>query len=125
MKFKTLFLLVLVQLALNCSSFHLEAAPAIFIPGESGRVIPIYISGFNGEADKTLRFDLEVAGCSIVSQDSAQYLVGGSNNGNVQGRLTDPHNNSTLLSKSYSGASVRRQAHAFADDIVLKITGKN
>ena len=53
---------------------------------------------------------------------SAQYLISGSNNGNVQGRLTDPHNKATLLSKAYSGASARRQAHAFADDVVQAIT---
>jgi len=29
-----------------------------------------------------------------------------------------------ILSRSYNGASVRRQAHAFADDIVLATTGK-
>ena len=31
---------------------------------------------------------------------------------------------STLLARSYTGASLRRQAHAFANDIVLAITGK-
>jgi TolB protein len=31
----------------------------------------------------------------------------------------------TLLSRSYTGASLRRQAHAFADDIVQAITRKN
>jgi TolB protein len=31
---------------------------------------------------------------------------------------------STVLSRSYTGASLRRQAHAFADDIVQAITGK-
>jgi TolB protein len=29
-----------------------------------------------------------------------------------------------ILSRSYNGASTRRQAHAFADDIVMAITGK-
>ena len=29
-----------------------------------------------------------------------------------------------MFSRSYNGASLRRQAHAFADDIVLAITGK-
>jgi TolB protein len=99
-------------------------APAIIVSGDPGKLIPISISGFTGEVDKALRFDLEIAGCSIVSAATAQYLISGSNNGNVQGRLNDPHSKSTLLSKAYSGASVRRQAHAFADDIIQAIAGR-
>ncbi len=37
---------------------------------------------------------------------------------------TDRFAKSTILSRSYTGASLRRQAHAFADDIVEAITGK-
>jgi len=118
--FATIFRLVACFLA--CPAL----ADKIFVPGESGegKLIPISISGFTGEVDETLKFDLEIAGFSNVGSEAAQYLVSGSNNGNVQGRLTDPHNRSTLLSKAYSGASLRRQTHAFADDIVLAITGK-
>jgi TolB protein len=86
--------------------------------------IPVSLSGFSGEVNEVLRFDLYVMGFSFVGPDAAQYLVNGSNNGNVQGRLVDPHNQSTKFSKAYSGASARRQAHAFADDIVYAITGK-
>jgi TolB protein len=95
------------------------------IPGQT-KPIPVSISGFTGEAEQVLKFDLYVVGFTFTEPAEAQFLISGSNNGNVQGRVTDPHNKSTptLLSKAYSGASVRRQTHALADDIVFAITGK-
>ncbi len=74
------------------------------------------MSGITGEAATTLHFDLYVQGFAFTNAEAAQYLIYGSNNGNLQARVTDPHNKSTLVSKAYSGASLRRQAHAFADD---------
>ncbi len=71
-----------------------------------------------------MKFDLYVQGFSFVGPDAAQYLISGSNAGNVQGRVTDRFAKSSLLARSYTGASLRREAHAFADDIVLAITGK-
>ncbi len=38
--------------------------------------------------------------------------------------MTDKFAKKVILSRSYNGASLRRQAHAFADDIVFAITGK-
>ena len=86
--------------------------------------IPISLSGFSGEVDKVLRFDLEVAGCEIVSGDAAQYGVSGNNNGQVTGELADLVTKKTLLNNRYSGASLRLQAHNFADDVIEKITGQ-
>jgi TolB protein len=68
-----------------------------------------------------LEFDLYVQGFAVTNASAAQYLLSGSNNGNLQGRAVDPHNKSTLVSKAYSGASLRRQVHAFADDFVNAI----
>jgi TolB protein len=84
---------------------------------------PILVSleGFNGEVLDTLKFDLYVQGFSFVSPDAAQYLISGSNAGNVQGRITDRFSKNSLLARSYTGASLRREAHAFADDIVFAI----
>jgi len=65
-----------------------------------------------------LRYDLYVQGFNFTNSENAQYLINGSNNGNLQGRVTDNYNKSTLVSKVYSGASLRRQAHAFANDFV-------
>ena len=90
-----------------------------------GRVkpIPISISGFSGEVASVLNFDLEVMGFKPTGPDEAQYLLSGSNTGNVQGQLTDRFGKASLLSTVYSGASARAQAHRLADDVVLKITG--
>src|SRR5262249_28820979 len=44
--------------------------------------------------------------------------ISGSNNGNLQGRVTGKISKASIVSKAYSGASLRRQAHAFADDFV-------
>jgi TolB protein len=86
--------------------------------------IPISLDGFSGEVADVLKFDLYVQGFSFVPPEAAQYQISGSNDGNVVGRVADKFARSTLLSRSYTGASLRRQAHAFADDIVFAITGK-
>lgn len=86
--------------------------------------VPIALSGFSGEVDATLRFDLEVAGFKIVGPSEAQCILTGSNAGNVQGALAVGSAKTTVFSKAYSVASLRRQAHALSDDVVLAITGK-
>ena len=87
--------------------------------------VPISLEGFTGEAADVLKFDLYVQGFTFVAPDAAQYQISGISAGNVQGRLTDRIARTTLVSRSYTGASLRRQAHAFADDIVLAVTHKN
>jgi TolB protein len=86
--------------------------------------IPVSLDGFNREVTEVLEFDLYVQGFSFVAPAAAQYQISGSNNGNVQGRVVDLISKQTKLSRSYTGASLRRQAHTFADDIVQAITGK-
>ncbi len=83
--------------------------------------IPVSLDGFTSEVAEVLKFDLYVQGYSFVSPDAAQYLISGSNASNVQGRVTDRFSKSSLLARSYTGASLRREAHAFADDIVFAI----
>src|SRR5438034_2547943 len=87
---------------------------------EPGNTKPILVSmsGFSGEAAQVLQFDLFVQGFAFTNADSAQYLISGSNNGNLQGRAADRFSKNTLVSKAYSGVSLRRQAHTFADDFV-------
>jgi len=91
-----------------------------------GRERPIWVSmsGFSGEAAQVLQFDLYVQGFAFTNADGAQYLISGSNNGNLQGQAMDRVNKHVLFSKAYSGASVRRQAHAFADDFVQTLGRK-
>jgi TolB protein len=86
--------------------------------------IPVSLEGFTGEVAEALRFDLFVQGFSIVAPDAAQYQISGSNASDVTGSVTDKFARKNILSRSYTGASPRREAHAFADDIVLAVTGK-
>src|ERR1019366_8605025 len=84
--------------------------------------IPVALDGFTGEARQVLEFDLFVQGFSFVSPEAAQYLIHGSDAGDVTGSVTDKFAHKMILSRSYNGASLRRQAHAFADDIVKATT---
>jgi TolB protein len=84
--------------------------------------IPVALTGFTGEAAEVLKFDLYVQGYSFVSPDAAQFVINGTDNGNVVGSVTDKFARKVVLSRSYNGASLRRQAHAFADDIVQATT---
>ena len=92
--------------------------------GQQSR-FPFRSSGFSGEVAEVLKFDLYVQGFSFVAPDAAQYQISGSNDGQRagqrHGQVCQEH---AVLSRSYTGASLRRQAHAFADDIVQAITGK-
>jgi TolB protein len=86
--------------------------------------IPVSLDGFSGEVESALKFDLYVQGFSFTNDDAAQYQISGGNSGNVIGRVSDRFAKKEILSRNYTGASLRRQAHAFADDIVFAITGK-
>ena len=91
------------------------------IKGLGQKPIPVALSGFTGEGAEVLKFDLAVQGFSFVAPDQAQYLISGTDAGAVSGTLTDKFAKRQLLSRSYNGASLRRQAHAFADDIVQAV----
>jgi TolB protein len=90
----------------------------------AARLIPVSLSGITGEAAATLRFDLEIQGFRFETPDAAQYQISGSNQDNLIGRVTDRINKALLLNNQYQGSSLRSQAHAFADDIVEKLTGR-
>lgn len=78
----------------------------------------VSISGFTGEAASVLQFDLYVQGFNFTNSENAEYLISGSNNGNLQGRVMDRFKKNTLVSKAYSGASLIREVHAFVDEFV-------
>lgn len=86
--------------------------------------VPVSLEGFTGEVENVLKFDLYVQGFAFVAPDAAQYQIRGSNTGDVVGTVTDKYAGKALLSRRYTGASLLAQAHLFADDIVLAITGK-
>lgn len=95
----------------------------IVIPGTT-KPIPVSLSGFSGEAAEVIQFDLFVQGFKFTGPDEAQFLLSGSNNGNIVGRATDRINKSVFVNKSYTGATLRRQAHAFVDDFLAAIGRK-
>jgi TolB protein len=115
----------LAAIALNfCrAQEEINIQSTITVPGQAKPIL-VSLEGFSGEVADVLRFDLYVQGFSFVSPDAAQYQISGSSAGNVQGALTDAVSRQVKFSRSYTGASLRRQAHAFADDIVFAITGK-
>jgi TolB protein len=117
---KLCFLVCLASAARVLAQVEIPVEKNIEIPGQAKPIL-VSMSGLTGEAASTLQFDLYVQGFAFTNAESAQYLITGSNNGNLQARASDPHNKSTLVSKAYSGASLRRQAHAFADDFIAAL----
>lgn len=86
------------------------------------RVIPIALSGYDGEAASVLKFDLEVAGFEITDAQRAEYILSGRNEGGrVEGRLQDNRSKANLLAKAYTGETTRSQAHALSDDAIEAI----
>ena len=84
----------------------------------------VSLSGFTGEAASVLQFDLYVQGFNFTNSEGAQYLISGSNNGNLQGRVMDHFNKQMLVSKAYTGASLTREVHAFVDEFTQAIQRK-
>jgi len=84
-----------------------------FIEGQA-KPIWLNVTGINGEALQVLQFDLYVQGFNFTNADGAQYLISGSANGNFQARATDKYNKSTIVAHAYSGETLRRQVHQFA-----------
>ncbi len=80
--------------------------------------IPIHISGFTGEVDATIKYDLLFMGFKQVPADQARYLVQGKNDSSrVEGIVTDPLTKQTKLAKAFAGSNTRAQTHALADAI--------
>ncbi|MDQ6631375.1 MAG: hypothetical protein M3Y82_06415 [Verrucomicrobiota bacterium] len=93
--------------------------------GEAARPIPVLMSGFTGEVDSVLRFDLYVSGFEFVAADKAQYVISGKNSATLEGRVMDAINKSMVLKPmSYNVGSPRSQAHALANDIIFALTQK-
>lgn len=88
---------------------------------DQSEIIPINLSGYSGEVLATLKFDLEAVGFKSQSAEVSKYQVTGSNNGNVEGRLTVSGSKVEVFAKAYQGGSLRTQAHALADDIIAAL----
>ena len=118
----TIALLCVLSASLYAQDINIERHTGL----GPGNEPPIFVSltGFSGEADQVIRFDLYVQGFATTNSEAAQYLISGSANGNLQGRVTDRVTRNALVAKAYSGASIRRQAHAFVDDFVQALDRK-
>lgn len=123
MQFKHTLLALSLVAASGSAYSQIDITNVVVVPGNTK---PIYVSmsGFTGEAAQVLQFDLYVQGFAFTNPEAAQYLISGSNDGNLEGRVTDAYNKSVLVAKAYSGAALRRQAHAFADDFVQALGRK-
>lgn len=86
-------------------------------------LVPIHVTGYSGEVDQVLRFDLEVAGFSLVAPEQARFILTGRNGTQVEGTLQDA-NKRSILARAYPGGTPRLQAHTLADDVVQAATGR-
>ena len=83
--------------------------------------VPIAVTGYSGEADSVLKFDLSFMGFEIVPPDKALYTIQKNNAAGVGAYIKQanpPYN------KAFTGGSTRQQTHALADDIAKTLTGK-
>ena len=116
-------LLLAIGLTTISNQTNLTAAEGVDIYGTGKtRAVPISISGYDGEALSTIRFDLEVAGCEVTTMEKAEYsLVGKNSGGQVEGRLQNLNTKANVLAKAYTGEAVRPLVHALADDVIQAI----
>jgi len=120
---KSLHLLIFMALATFAMADDIIDIPIGFVPGKE-KPIPVSLSGISGEAAEVIQFDLTIQGFTFTGADAAQYLLSGSANGNLVGRAQDRINQSYLVNKSYSGGTLRQQAHTFVDDFLAKLGRK-
>lgn len=92
--------------------------------GETPPVL-IALEGYTGEVAEVLEFDLEVVGFKVVprSEPKLEWVLTGGNAGRVEGRLRDAVGGGEKFARAYTGATLRLQAHALADDVVQAVLG--
>jgi TolB protein len=111
--------IVLAGILLAALSFETRADDVIQITKQTTCLIPIAITGFTGEAESVLEFDLSVLGMEI--KEPAEYIISGKDDGRVEGSLTQAGMNQPIFLRAYAGGGTRSQAHAFANDIVKEL----
>ncbi|HEY3856068.1 MAG TPA: hypothetical protein VGO67_16890 [Verrucomicrobiae bacterium] len=97
-----------------------DEAP-IEIHKTANQLVRVAVTGFSGEAQSVLEFDLSALGMEITPPDKAEYVVSGHANGQVSGGLTPAGSAQPLWMRSYNGGTQRSQAHALANDVVKDI----
>ncbi len=77
------------------------------------KAVPVYVTGYSGEVDRILRFDLSFMGFELVNDRKAATYVIQKNNAAGVGALVAE----VKYNKAFSGGSPRQQTHALADDL--------
>ncbi len=83
--------------------------------------VPVTVTGYSGEADAVLKFDLSFMGFEMVAPDKALYTIQKNNAAGVGALIRQA---SPPYNKAFTGGSTRQQTHALADDIAKTLTGK-
>jgi TolB protein len=117
------YLLCFASILTSVSSVTAAPDDVIEIHKAATHLVPISISGFDGEVASVLEFDLSVLGMEVTAPDKAEYQISGSQNGRVEGSLKAAGTDHPLWAKAYNGGNLRAQAHGFANDIVKEIRG--
>lgn len=99
-------------------SVHAQQEIDIVRIADPTKRIPVSLEGYSGEVNSVLQFDLSVQGFKLVKKDQAYFVITGKNTTRVEGRVVDANGNEVVSPRYYQNKSLRRQAHAWADDIV-------
>src|SRR6185503_12816726 len=70
--------------------------------------IPVTLSGFSGEVDQVLRFDLSFMGFEFVTPDKARYNIQKNSAAGVGAQITDPLSHQSIYNKAFTGPSTRQ-----------------
>ena len=111
----------LAALLLGAFSISAQGDDVIKIVKPANQLIRVAVTGFGGDAEAILDFDLSALGMEITTPDKAEFVVAGHANGKVEGSLLPAGASQPLWTRGYSGGSARSQAHALANDVVKEI----
>ncbi len=118
---KTPFNRIFAAVVACACAFPALGEDVIKIVKPAKQLIRVAVTGFAGEVESVLDFDLSVLGMEITTPDKAEYVVAGHGDGRVSGSLTAAGSDRPLWVRAYAGGSPRSQAHALADDVVKEI----
>jgi TolB protein len=100
------------------TSFGQSEVTVIIHPDyDETKPIPISLSGFTGEADSVIRFDLGIQGFEVVPPQQAWFHVKGQNSSLLEVRVLD-NTQRQLIGKRFSQGKLRTLAHSASDAII-------
>ncbi|HTI71571.1 MAG TPA: TolB family protein [Candidatus Limnocylindria bacterium] len=116
--------LALAALAFSLPLMGQEGQGDVTVTKGVARLIPIALSGFTGETQEVLQFDLYVAGFSLVSPGQGEWDLVSQAGGELEAVLNNVTAKTEAFHRSYPGGSVRSRAHTLADEVVEAVTGR-